>query len=249
MKLLTASLHHQASMLPLHSGLHCFLIAADQVITATWGSSSGDKLTAGAGAGEGATCGGGRRLLATWCLDIADLFYQICWVLCYKSPNGCKRVVFRDYVDHYRDSRLHCNRFVTTATLNKRTIPFPWYWCCRTRSSWWQYHTLQSCPVMGSFGEMRSINLMRTTRWIFLWRYFTFFIPTTSKAGWCWSQFDLYFISPLLWLEGFSVASKSIVSRYFELPNKLLPYHPESEIKKQRYQDGLGLLWCAVHNS
>ena len=170
--------------------------------------------------------GGDRRLLATCCLDIADLFYQICWVLCYKSPNGCKRVVFGDYVDHYRDSRLHCNRFVTTATLNKRTIPFPWYWCCRTRSSWWQYHTLQSCPVMGSFGEMRSINLMRTTRWIFLWRYFTFFTPTTSKAGWCWSQSDLYFISPLLWLEGFSVAS--IVSRYFELPNKLLPDNPES---------------------
>ena len=136
----------------------------------------------GRGRWRGATCGVGRRLLATWCLDIADLFYQICWVLCYKSPNGCKRVVFRDYVDHYRDSRLHCNRFVTTATLNKRTIPFPWYWCCRSRSSWWQYHTLQSCPVMGSFGEMRSINLMRTTRWIFLWRYFTFFTPTTSKA-------------------------------------------------------------------
>ena len=237
-------------MLPLHSGLHCLLIAADHVIMATWGCSSGDKLTAGAGAGEGegegagATCGGDRRrrLLATCCLDIADLFYQICWVLCYKSPNGCKRVVFGDYVDHYRDSRLHCNRFVTTATLNKRTIPFPWYWCCRTRSSWWQYHTLQSCPVMGSFGEMRSINLMRTTRWIFLWRYFTFFTPTTSKAGWCWSQSDLYFISPLLWLEGFSVAS--IVSRYFELPNKLLPDNQESEIKKHNINNDIKTGWA-----
>ena len=228
-------------MLPLHSGLHCFLIAADHVITATWGCSSGDKLTAGAGEGAGTD---GCWPPAVWTLLTYSTRYVEFCVTKVQMFVMCKRVVFRDYVDHYRDSRLHCNRFVTTATLNKRTIPFPWYWCCRTRSSWWQYHTLQSCPVMGSFGEMRSINLMRTTRWIFLWRYFTFFTPTTSKAGWCWSQSDLYFISPLLWLEGFSVASKSIVSRYFELPNKLLPDNPESEIKKHNINNDIKTGWA-----